>query len=50
MDLTNPSIGFMLNKRASLNLYAPMVKLADTMDLGSIPETGRGSSPRGRTK
>ena len=26
-----------------------MVKLADTMDLGSIPATGRGSSPLGRT-
>ena len=29
--------------------YAPVVKLADTMDLGSIPATGRGSSPLGRT-
>ena len=29
---------------------APVVKLADTMDLGSIPATGRGSSPLGRTK
>ena len=28
---------------------APVVKLADTMDLGSIPATGRGSSPLGRT-
>ena len=29
--------------------HAPVVKLADTMDLGSIPATGRGSSPLGRT-
>ena len=29
---------------------APVVKLADTMDLGSIPATGRGSSPLGRTR
>ena len=29
--------------------YAPVVKLVYTMDLGSIPETGRGSSPLRRT-
>ena len=28
---------------------APVVKLVYTMDLGSIPETGRGSNPLGRT-